>query len=271
MSRFDDLAALHRPGRPFVLPNAWDVASALLLARAGHPAVGTTSLGVTAAAGLPDGAGQGRELTLGLARALAGRLDVPLTVDLEGGFSDDPDDVAALVSELAAAGVTGVNLEDGRPDGTLRPTSLHAAVVATVVAAVPHVFVNARTDTYWLGVGDPGGRLEETLSRASAYARAGAHGVFVPALTDLDDTATVARSAGVPLNVLWRPGVALAELAAAGVARVSTGSALYRSALGASLGLAAQARGDTSPDRGPVTYADVQTVLGPQGQLPGLA
>ena len=112
-------AALHTAPGPFLLPNAWDVASGLLLADAGFPAVGTTSLGATAAAGLPDGVGAGRDLTVALAAALAARLPVPLTVDLEGGYSADPGEVAALAAQLSELGVAGVNLEDGRPDGQL--------------------------------------------------------------------------------------------------------------------------------------------------------
>jgi 2-methylisocitrate lyase-like PEP mutase family enzyme len=91
--------------------------SALLLEDAGFAAIGTTSLGITAAAGLPDGVAAGRELTLALVTALVPRLRVPLTVDLEGGYSDDPRDVATLARRLLDLGVAGVNLEDGRPHG----------------------------------------------------------------------------------------------------------------------------------------------------------
>ncbi len=118
-------AALHVPGRPLLLPNAWDVTSALLLAAEGFPAVGTTSLGITAAAGLPDGAGAGRGLTVALAGALVPRLGVPLSVDLEGGYAEEPVRVADLVAELADLGVAGVNLEDGLPGGGLRPVQQH--------------------------------------------------------------------------------------------------------------------------------------------------
>jgi 2-methylisocitrate lyase-like PEP mutase family enzyme len=253
--------ALHTPGRPFLLPNAWDVASALLLQDAGFPAIGTTSLGVTAAAGLPDGAGAGRDLTLALAEALTGRLRVPLTVDLEGGYSDDPAAVAALARQLAELGVAGVNLEDGRADGSLRPVEQHAAVVAAVTAAAPTLFVNARTDTYWLAVDAPADRLAETVRRLTAYRQAGAHGVFVPGLTDADETSQVTTAVDAPLNVLWRPGVTLADLGSAGVARVSTGSALYRSALGAALSAANGARGEPGPPAQPVDYAALQRLL----------
>jgi len=278
--------ALHRRGAPLVLPNAWDVTSALLLARAGHPAIGTTSLGVTAAAGLPDGAGAGRELTTALAERLVPRLAVPLTVDLEGGYSDEPAEVGRLVATLAGGGVAGVNLEDGQPGGWLRSPAHHAEVVAAAVEAAPGLFVNARTDTYWLAPSAPGGppasgragappstggspagagdRLDETIGRLDAYRRAGAHGVFVPFVTDLGLVAAIADAVPLPLNVLWQPGTDIRALAAAGAARVSTGSALYRQALAAVV--AAVPRLDPSPSErtpapAPVSYAEVQDLL----------
>jgi 2-methylisocitrate lyase-like PEP mutase family enzyme len=93
-------AALHVGPQPFLLPNAWDVASALMLEDARFPAIGTTSLGITAATGLPDGAGAGLDATLVLVEALSRRLSVPLTVDLEGGYSNDPHEVATLAARL---------------------------------------------------------------------------------------------------------------------------------------------------------------------------
>jgi 2-methylisocitrate lyase-like PEP mutase family enzyme len=174
-------AALHRRGQPFVLPNAWDVASALLLADAGFPAVGTTSLGVTAAAGLVDGAGTGRAQTLALASAIVPRLPVPVTIDLEGGYSDEPAAVAELAAELAGIGAAGINLEDAATGGGLRPPHVQANIIRAVVGVAPDLFVNARTDVYWLQVGPPQSRLAETIARLKAYEDAGASGAFVPA------------------------------------------------------------------------------------------
>ncbi|MFU8871574.1 isocitrate lyase/PEP mutase family protein [Micromonospora sp. SL4-19] len=226
--------ALHRPGRPLLLPNAWDHASAAALAARGHPAIGTTSLGIAAAAGKPDAAGATRAENIDLARRLRD-LPVLLTVDVEGGFSDHPAAVADYVAELAALGVVGVNLEDGRPDGTLAPPELAAAKIAAVKAAVPGLFVNARTDAWWLGV--PGPR-EEAVRRLRAYREAGADGLFVPGAPD-DTIGLLAAESGRPLNVLHRPGgLSLAELGRLGVARVSTGSLLFRAALGAALDVA---------------------------------
>src|SRR5690606_24486042 len=107
--------------------------------------------------------------TLALVCFLA-RLPVPVTVDIEGGFSTRPEDGAALVAELDSLGIAGVNLEDGRADGTLAPVDHQVTVIAAVKRAAPRVFLNARTDTYWLGAPD----RQETLLPARALAEAGA-------------------------------------------------------------------------------------------------
>ncbi|MFG3417408.1 isocitrate lyase/phosphoenolpyruvate mutase family protein [Micromonospora sp. NPDC048063] len=251
--------ALHHADRPLLLPNAWDHASAAAFAARGHPAVGTTSLGVAAAAGLPDAAAATRAENLRLARALRG-LPVLLSVDMEAGCADDPAAVADLAAELAALGVVGINIEDGRADGTLDPPALTAAKVAAVKAAAPALFVNARTDTWWLGVPDP---LPATLARARAYADAGADGIFVPAAPDADTIGALVAGIDLPLNVLYRPGgPTLDELRAIGVARVSTGSLLFRAALGAALDVLDAVRSGAAPDREPPSYAEVQRLSG---------
>jgi 2-methylisocitrate lyase-like PEP mutase family enzyme len=218
--------SLHRPGSPFLLPNAWDHASALALVDAGFSAIGTTSLGVAHAAGLPDASGRARQPTLGLARQL-GRLPILLTVDLEGGFSTDPAEVAGLAAELWEAGAVGVNLEDGRPGGRLEDPETQAALIEAVKSRVPGLFVNARTDPYWLGTSDP---LPTSLERAKRYVAAGADGVFVPGVAEERDIERIATQVEAPLNVL--AGQSLETYGRLGVARVSTGSLLFRAAIG---------------------------------------
>ncbi|KOT41386.1 phosphonomutase [Streptomyces caelestis] len=241
-----------------LLPNAWDHASAHALAAHGFRAVGTTSLAVAAAVGLPDGAAATREETLRLARTL-GPGPFLLSVDAEGGFGDDPDDVAELARELHALGAAGINLEDG-----LGPADRHAAKIAAVRAAAPGLFVNARTDTYWLGDG------EDTTRRLDAYVRAGAHGVFVPGLTDPRKIAALVRGLdGVPLNVLHSPtGPSVPRLADLGVRRVSLGSLLYRRALGAAVETAAAIRAGRGPEGTAPSYEEIQS-LGRRGRDEG--
>ncbi|ETK37870.1 isocitrate lyase/PEP mutase family protein [Microbispora sp. ATCC PTA-5024] len=254
--RFARFLALHHGDRPLVLPNAWDHASAAALAAAGFAAVGTTSLGVAAAAGKPDAAGGTREETLALARRLGG-LPVPFTVDIEGGFGDSPEEVAAFAAEVASAGAAGVNIEDGRPDGTLSGLDGRCAAIAAIKAAVPGLFVNARTDTVWLNAGG----LSETVARVRAFADAGADGVFVPGVAEEPDIRVIVEAVALPLNVLFLPGRhTVAGLAALGVRRISTGSLLFRAALGAAVAAArAVAEGGDTPGGLP-SYGEVQAL-----------
>ena len=246
--------ALHHTGTPLLLPNAWDHASAAALAQHGFPAIGTTSLGVAAAAGLPDGTAATREETVLLARRL-GTGPYLLSVDAEAGFSDDPEQVAELARELAAAGAVGINLEDGRPDGTLAPTALHASKIAAVKAAVPDLFVNARTDTYWLG-----GREAETVRRVEAYRQAGADGVFVPGLSDLrrDRRPGQPGSTSRSTSCTHRPAPPSPNSATWACARVSLGSLLFRVALGAAVDAAVSIRSGYPVTGATPTYAEVQ-------------
>jgi 2-methylisocitrate lyase-like PEP mutase family enzyme len=254
--RTDEFRRLHHADEPLFLPNAWDVASAAALAAKGFAAIGTTSLGVAAASGKPDGAAATRAETLDLARRLTG-LPCLVSVDLEGGFSDRPAEVAELVRHLAELGVVGANLEDGRPDGSLAAPEEHAGVVAAVRAAAPEIFLNARTDTFWLGSGD----LGETVQRAQAYADAGADGIFVPGVARDHDVAALVDAIALPLNVLFLPGThRLPRLARLGVRRVSCGSLLFRAALGAAVETAvAIGQGGAGPTGAP-SYADIQAL-----------
>jgi 2-methylisocitrate lyase-like PEP mutase family enzyme len=268
--RRDAFAGLHRRAEPLFLPNAWDYASAAVLVQAGYVAVGTTSLGVAAAAGKPDARGETREETVDLARRLAS-LPVLLTVDIESGFSDDPAQVAEVGKRLRDAGVAGINLEDGRHDGTLSPADLNCAKIAAVRSLAPELFINARTDAFWLAgpsSGEPAcassaALLSETLQRASAYLAAGADGIFVPGAADLEMVRTLSSAIDAPLNILYQPGQhTFRELAKAGAARVSTGSLLFREALNSVLRTARRARGGAVPaDSDRPTYARVQACI----------
>nr|WP_199930954.1 isocitrate lyase/phosphoenolpyruvate mutase family protein [Streptomyces sp. CB02923] len=243
--------ALHHGDEPLLLPNAWDAASAAALAAAGFAAIGTTSLGVAAALGEPDGQGSARvrDATIALARRLGRRLTCPYTVDIEGGFGGGPEEVGALARELADAGASGVNLEDGLPgragDGPLVPAGRQAELIRAVKECAPGLYVNARIDTHWL-VDDPASRpLDETLARAGTYLAAGADGIFVPGVTGEHAVATLVAGIPAPLNVLYTPGrLRLARLAELGVRRVSTGSLLFRSALHAAVALAESVRAE---------------------------
>jgi 2-methylisocitrate lyase-like PEP mutase family enzyme len=239
---------LHESGRPLVLPNAWDVASALAFADAGFPAIGTTSLGVAASAGYPDGDRSSRDATSALVRRLAA-LPCHISADVEDGYADDPEQVAEYVAGLDVA---GVNIEDSAA-GELVDPRLHAAKVAAVKRRSPGVFVNARVDTYWSDQDVPA-----TLDRALAYVDAGADGIFVPGPIGRDALRRLTAAIPVPVNVL--PVLPLDELAALGVRRVSTGSLPYRAAIDTAVAVATEVR-DGHPARPATPYPRLQERL----------
>lgn len=259
MTAAEQFRRLHDADRPLLLPNAWDAASARQLVGLGFPAVGSTSLGVAAVHGLPDGAGRTREQTVALAATLVRSVDAFVTMDVENGFSDDPDEVAALAGTLTRLGIVGLNIEDSRPDGTLRSPEDHAAVVAAVKSAAPEVFLNARTDTHWLRETTDATR-PDTLRRAEAYLRAGADGIFVPGVADADDLRAYTAAIAAPVNALYNPAFgSVGDLARCGVRRISTGSLLFRVTLGALRGAMEAIRAGEPLDLGGVPgYAEIQ-------------
>ncbi|HEY3683364.1 MAG TPA: isocitrate lyase/phosphoenolpyruvate mutase family protein [Streptosporangiaceae bacterium] len=246
---------LHHGDAPLLLPNAWDVPSALAFADAGYAAIGTTSFGVASGLGLPDGGRATRDANLALARALS-TLPAYVSVDIEDGYDDDPERVAAYVAELAAAGTAGVNIEDSTAEALITADA-HAAKVAAIKRRCPGLFVNARVDTYWLG---QDATPEATLARAARYTEAGADGVFVPGAAEPDVLRRITAAVPVPVNTLVIPGLSLAELGALGVRRVSTGSLPYRAAVRAAVDVLAAVR-DGLPVPPAVPYPDLQSRL----------
>ncbi|UYM07441.1 isocitrate lyase/PEP mutase family protein [Solicola gregarius] len=243
------LADLHRGPTALLLPNAWDIASALAFLEAGYAAIGTTSLGVAASNGQVDAARASSARTRSVAHALR-VLPCPVTVDIEDGFDDDPARVAAYVEEL---GVDGVNVEDST-NGTLVDPAAHGAKVAAIKQRCgDRVFVNARVETYWLG---QDATVEHTLDRARRYIDVGADGIFVPGSLDREQLSALASGLSVPLNVLPQPGVSLDELSALGVRRVSSGSLPFRAALSGAVAALDHVRAGTAPQA--TAYGEVQ-------------
>ncbi|RKN35649.1 isocitrate lyase/PEP mutase family protein [Micromonospora musae] len=226
--------SLHTPGSPLVLVNAWDAASARIVAAAGARAVATTSAGVSWSVGAPDGDVLGRDAAVEVVRRVAAAAgSLPVTADIESGYGATPADVAETVRAVIAAGAVGVNIEDARGEGgaPLRDVADQCVRVAAVRAAADEagvpLYVNARVDTFLAGAGG----LDETVSRAGAYLAAGADGVFVPGVIDPGTIRALVESVSAPLNVLVGPGApVVAELAALGVARVSLGSSVAEAA-----------------------------------------
>ncbi|UAB94916.1 isocitrate lyase/phosphoenolpyruvate mutase family protein [Dactylosporangium vinaceum] len=222
--------ALHTAGQPLVLANAWDPASARIIAATGAPALATTSAGVAWALGAPDGDVLDRDRALEhLARIVRAVPDeLPVTADIESGFGATPADVAETIRGVVAAGAVGVNIEDSAQVGDgvgLRDVADQQERIAAARAAAPDLYINLRIDTYFRG------KPEETVARAEAYLAAGASGIFVPGVADADTIASLAKAIAAPLNVLVQPGTpSVAELAALGVARVSLGSWIAQAA-----------------------------------------
>ncbi|MEV7384573.1 MULTISPECIES: isocitrate lyase/phosphoenolpyruvate mutase family protein [unclassified Streptomyces] len=222
--------ALHIPGTPLVLPNAWDITSARIIADAGAAAVATTSAGLSWALGSADGDRLDRDRALAAVARIAEVVEVPVSADVETGYGKDPAAVADTMRAVIEAGAVGVNIEDALYEagtGPLRAVAeqaerISAAREAADAAGVP-VFVNARIDTFLRGAGG----VDLTLERAAAFLAAGADGIFVPGAVDPKTVELLAEGIDAPLNVMAGPGAPpVAELASLGVARVSVGSAV---------------------------------------------
>lgn len=237
--RAQAFAALHVKGAPLVLWNVWDAGSAKAVADAGAKAIATGSWSVAAAQGFADGEDLPLKDVLRTAAQVVGAVDVPVSVDFEGGYAAEPAEMAENLSALIETGVVGINVEDRIVGGKgLHGVSEHATRLAALrgaaEAAGVKLFINARTDVFFQGKSAPSATelMDEALERAAAYAVAGADGLFVPGLADLDLIARMAAEQDLPLNVMrMGDAVSVAEYAQAGVARISHGPGPYLAAM----------------------------------------
>ena len=231
------LRALHHGPPILVLPNAWDAVTARLFEAQGFPAIATTSAGVAAALGYPDGGVvPSREMIEAVARIVRA-VEVPVTADIEHAYAATPDAVAEVVMRVIAAGAVGINLEDYVPGADdLEPLALQVGKITTILKSTAkagvRIVVNARTDVFLRELGAPDARLGVAIERGKAYLAAGADCVFVPGVTDRETIAAIVSGIGGPVNVLAVDGTPpIAELEALGVARVSLGSGPLLAAL----------------------------------------
>lgn len=230
--------ALHVKGDPLVLWNIWDAGSAKAVADAGAKAIATGSWSVAAAQGFADGQALPMADALRVAEQVVSAVDLPVSVDFEGGYAVAPDEVAANVARLIATGAVGLNLEDrvvggaGLHDVAAQADRIAAVRAAADAASVP-MFINARTDVFFSGSeAPPEDLLDQVLERATAYAQAGADGLFVPGLGDLALIARITDEQSLPVNIMrLGDGMEIAALAEAGVARVSHGPGPYMAAM----------------------------------------
>lgn len=227
------LRALHRPGDPLILPNAWDAGSARAVVAAGFPAVATSSGAVAEALGHADGEATPVGEMLDAVARIAAAVDVPVTADLERGYGLRP---AELVERLLGAGAVGCNIEDSDPRthelcDAEEQADLLAAIRAAAREAGVDLVLNARVDVFLRAAGPPEGRVAEAVRRARRYLAAGADCVYPIVLSDPAAIRSLVDAVDAPVNALARPGApGAAALAKLGVARISFGSGLYAAA-----------------------------------------
>lgn len=270
----EQLRRQHYGPRILVLPNAWDVASARILEEAGYTAIATTSAGIAASLGFPDGQRVSRKEMLEVVARIARAVKVPVTADMEAGYGTTIEDMSETARELVAAGAVGLNLEDvtGDDENSQVEVSLQLEKIRTIrevssSLGVP-LMMNARTDIYLMPIGEPATRFERTVERLRAYRQAGADCVFAPGVRDSETIGKLVRAIDAPLNILLQPGgPSVGELEKLGVARASAGSGVMRAALGLvqRIGKAMLKDGDSSAlFEGAVPFADVNRMMGRQ-------
>jgi len=216
---------LHQHGL-LLLANAWDAGSARLIESLGAKAIATTSAGVAWANGYADGSHLPVQQLIATVASIVRVIRVPLSVDFEDGYASDPATVADNVARVIDAGAVGINIEDGADSPDLLASKIERIKRMADQRGVD-LFVNARTDVYLRGLVSDDRRVEETLARATRYRAAGADNLFVPGVCDVDDIRRIVANAGLPLNVMSRPGLpSVPELAALGVRRLSAGASI---------------------------------------------
>ncbi|MFL6830712.1 MAG: isocitrate lyase/phosphoenolpyruvate mutase family protein [Sphingomicrobium sp.] len=235
-SKFDTFAALHVPGEPVVLYNIWDVGSALAVVAAGAKALATGSHPVADANGWPDGQQVPIEFAFANAARIVNAVELPVTIDFEGAYSDVPDEGAINVSRLAATGAVGCNFEDqvigsaNGSNGGVHPLGLQTQRIRAIRDAVgDQFFINARTDLFLKTQTYDDALIDRVVERGKAFADAGASGFFVPRLADPGQIERIVREVPLPLNVIAFPGAPDKQVwASAGVARISHGPFPHR-------------------------------------------
>ena len=234
---FQRFTALHVRGDPLVLFNAWDAGSARAVAKSGASAIATGSASVAMAHGFGDGQQVPMDFALDNARRIVGAVDLPVTVDFEGGYAVGPHEVGQNLAKLAATGAVGCNFEDQVVGGEgLYSIPDQAARIAAARDAVgPEFFINCRTDLFLKAAQEThdDAMLDEAILRVRAYAEAGASGYFVPMLGNLDFLRRLCSESPIPVNFMTYPGCpSNAEVAATGVARISHGPFPYMALMG---------------------------------------
>ena len=229
-------AQLHRPCHPLILFNIWDAGSAMAVAEAGAKAIATGSWSVAAANGFLDGQSLPLDLAIENIRRIVDSVDVPVSLDFEGGYAESPDDLMANIARVIEAGAIGINFEDqivggeGLYSAEQQSARIHAIRESADEAGIPF-FINARTDVFLKSLPGPHTQehVDEALARAEAYAASGASGLFAPGLRDAELIRTLCGRSPLPVNIMVMPATpSNSEMAQLGVARISYGPGPYR-------------------------------------------
>ncbi|HVV69207.1 MAG TPA: isocitrate lyase/phosphoenolpyruvate mutase family protein [Patescibacteria group bacterium] len=231
LNKAEIFTQLHYGKNPLILPNAWDVLSAKLFAQAGAKAIGTTSAGIAASLGLSDGQKVPKEMFLSITEQIVNAVDVPVTVDIEAGYGFDLLSICDTVKKVIDMGGAGINIEDTIFDPSIKLEDMSeqckkiSAIKSTCENCNYPLFINARTDVYWLNPLPEKISSETALRRLLAYQNCGADGLFIPGLTNLFEISRLVRAVSLPVNILGGAWVkSAADLATAGVSRISVGS-----------------------------------------------
>jgi len=231
MINFKQFNELHNQDAPLILGNVWDANSALIFEKAGFKAIGTSSAAIATSLGYEDGEKMPFEDLLQIVKSIQLKVNIPLTVDIEGGYSRNIDVICKNIKLLAESDVVGINLEDSvvnnqREISDAREFSKIIRKIKNYLSENSiNIFLNIRTDFYIMGLDNP---LEETLKRIKLYEEAGADGIFVPCITDEEDIKLVAESTNLPVNVMTMPDLPVfSVLTELGVKRISMGPFVY--------------------------------------------
>jgi len=254
MTSANTFRALHNGNELLLLPNAWDAGSARLIESLGAKAIATTSAGLAWSRGYPDGDALPNEQLITTARDISRVIRVPLSIDVEGGYSDDPAVVARVIGGIIDAGAVGINIEDGAGSPDVLCAKIEAARRSATRAGVD-LFINVRTDVYLRAMASGDEAVREVIRRAERYRSAGCDGIFVPGL--IEGRAIEAIAAAIdplPLNIMLMPGLpSPTVLREQGVRRLSAGSAIAQAAMGFTSRLASDFLAGSSDDMSAIT------------------
>jgi 2-methylisocitrate lyase-like PEP mutase family enzyme len=230
---------LHEAKSLFILPNAWDASSARIFEKAGFPAIGTTSAGIAASLGYRDGQHISPTEMARSIQQIVTAVDLPVTADIEAGYSQETEEVLKFIEQILEMGVVGINIEDStgikeNPILTVNAQVKKIKAIRKLAATKRHsLLINARIDVFYLGLQDIQQAAQETLERAHAYLTAGADCIYIFGITDKEWLQKLVQEIPGPVNLLAGAGMpSISELKQMGVRRLSLGSGAMRATLG---------------------------------------